>query len=315
MPVGKFAKWKVVLSEFDIVYITQKAIKGQALTDHLIENLVDRDYEPLTTYLLIHQVQGEWSTKNVKILPYLHCMKELCKKFMKIEFKHVPRILNGFADALATLSSMIQHPDKNYIDLIVVEIMDQHAYCFLVDEEPYGKPWYHHIKRFLATKEYPKNATNSQKRDLRRFTLAKKILRAGYFWMTMESDNIRYVQTCHQCQIHNDFIRVPLNELNVMGSPWPFAAWGMDMIGPIEPVASNRHRFILLSINYFTKWVEASTYKAVTKKVVTDFVRNNIVCRFGILESIIIDNADNLNNDFMREICEKFRIIHRNSTA
>jgi len=41
---------------------------------------------------LIHPVQGEWTTKNVKILPYLHCIKELCKKFTNIEFKHVPRI-------------------------------------------------------------------------------------------------------------------------------------------------------------------------------------------------------------------------------
>ncbi|XP_075111380.1 uncharacterized protein LOC107795531 [Nicotiana tabacum] len=103
--------------------------------------------------LLIHQVQGEWSTKNVKILPYLHYLKELCRKFMKIEFKHIPSIQNKFANALATLSSMIQHPDKNYIDPIKVEIRDQHSYCFHVDEEPDGKPWYHDIRKFLATRE------------------------------------------------------------------------------------------------------------------------------------------------------------------
>ncbi|XP_075103606.1 uncharacterized protein LOC142178175 [Nicotiana tabacum] len=147
------------------------------------------------------------------------------------------------------------------------------------------------------------------------FTLAKKILRAGYFWMTMESDSIRYVQKCHQCQIHGDFIRVPPNELNIMGSPWPFAAWGMDVIGPIEPTTSNGHHFILVDIDYFTKWVESSTYKAVTKKVVVDFVGNNIVGRFGIPMSIITDNAANLNSDLMREICEKFKIIHHSSTA
>ncbi|XP_070034549.1 uncharacterized protein [Nicotiana tomentosiformis] len=112
--------------------------------------------------LLIHQVQGEWSTKNVKILlvVYLHCVK-----FTKIEFKYVPRIQNEFADALATLSSMIQHPDKNYID---EEMRDQNAYCFHVDEELDGKPCYHDIRKFLATREYPKNATNGHKRALRR---------------------------------------------------------------------------------------------------------------------------------------------------
>nr|XP_009609808.1 uncharacterized protein LOC104103601 [Nicotiana tomentosiformis] len=89
----------------------------------------------------------------------------------------------------------------------------------------------------------------------------------------------------------------------------------MDVVGPIEPALSNEHRFILVAINYFTKWVEASTYKFVTKKVVADFVCNNIVCRFGIAESIITDNAANLNNNLMREIFQKYRIIHRNSTA
>lgn len=78
-----------------------------------------------------------------------------------------------------------------------------------------------------------------------------------------------------------------------MGSPWPFSAWSMDVIGPIEPPASNGHRFILVAIDYFTKWVEASTYKTVTKKVLADFVHNNIICRFGIPESIITDNAAN----------------------
>ncbi|XP_033511228.1 uncharacterized protein [Nicotiana tomentosiformis] len=251
--------------------------------------------------LPIHQVQEEWSTKNVKILPYLHRVKELCKKFTKIDFKHVPRIQNEFADALATLSSMIQHPDKNYIDPIEVKIRDQHPYCFHVDEKPDVKPRYHDLKKFLATREYPENATNGQKQSLKRlvnycflneeilygktpdlgllrcvdaaestrlleeihagtcgphmngFTLAKQILTDGYFWMTMESDNICYVQKCHQCQIHGDFIRVPLNELNVMGSPWLFNTWGMDVIGPIEPATSNGHRFILVVVDYFTK--------------------------------------------------------------
>ncbi|XP_070050548.1 uncharacterized protein [Nicotiana tomentosiformis] len=47
---GNLAKWQIILSKFDIVYITHKAIKGQALADHLAENPVDWDYEPLTTY-------------------------------------------------------------------------------------------------------------------------------------------------------------------------------------------------------------------------------------------------------------------------
>ncbi|XP_059310183.1 uncharacterized protein LOC132061366 [Lycium ferocissimum] len=92
-------------------------------------------------------------------------------------------------------------------------------------------------------------------------------------------------------------------------------AWGMDIIGPIEPLASNGHHFILVTIDYFTKWVEATSHKSVTKKVVADFVRNNLICRFGVPESIITDNGANLNSHLMKDICEQFRITHRNSTG
>ncbi|XP_070034959.1 uncharacterized protein [Nicotiana tomentosiformis] len=401
MPTGKLAKWQILLSELDIIYVTQKAVKGQTLADHLAENPVDGKYEPLKTYfpdeevpfigediaeaydgwrmffdgaanfkgegigailvseigqhypvsaklmflctnnmaeyeacilglrlaidmnfqelqiiedsdLLVHQVLGEWATKNTKILSYLHCVQELIKRFTKIEFKHVPRIQNEFADTLATMSSVIQHLDKNFIDYIPLEIRKQPAYCAHVEEEFDGNPWFHDIKEYLEKREYQKNATHTQKRTLQRlanhffrsrgtlyrrtldlgllrcvdakkasrlleeihaktcgphmngFVLAKKILRARYFWMTMETDYIKYVQKCNQCQIHADMIRIPPNELNTTSSPWPFSTWGMDVIRPIEPVASNGHRFILVAIDYFTKWVKVASYKAVT---------------------------------------------------
>ena len=115
--------------------------------------------------------------------------------------------------------------------------------------------------------------------------------------------------------MHGDLIRVPPHELNAMSSPWPFVSWGMDVIGPIEPAASNGHRFILVAIDYFTMWVKAASYKSVTKKVVADFFCNNIICRFGVPESIINDNGTTINSHLMKEICEQFKIIRRNSTA
>ncbi|XP_060211889.1 uncharacterized protein LOC132639463 [Lycium barbarum] len=133
---------------------------------------------------------------------------------------------------------------------------------------------------------------------------AIKILRAGYFWMTMESDCCKYVQRFHQCQIYSDLIKVPLSELNAMSSLCPFVACGMDVIGPIEPAASNGHQFILVAIDYFTKWVEATSHKSVIKKMVADFIRNNIICRFGIPEFVITDNGANLNSHMMKDICE-----------
>ena len=72
--------------------------------------------------------------------------------------------------------------------------------------------------------------------------------------------------------------------------------WGIDVIGTISPTASNGHRFILVAIDYFTKWVEAITLASVTAKAVERFIRRDIIARYGVPESIITDNAKNLNN-------------------
>ncbi|XP_070017772.1 uncharacterized protein [Nicotiana sylvestris] len=65
---------------------------------------------------------------------------------------------------------MIQHPDKNYIDLILVRIHNQPAYCAHVEEEADGKPWFHDIKEYRSKGEYPKHANHIQKRTLQRLS-------------------------------------------------------------------------------------------------------------------------------------------------
>ena len=79
--------------------------------------------------------------------------------------------------------------------------------------------------------------------------------------MTMKNDCCIFLQKFHKCQVHSDLIRVPPHELNVMSSPLTFVAWGMDVIGPIESTIFNGHIFIFVVIDYFTKWVEAASYK------------------------------------------------------
>jgi len=111
--------------------------------------------------------------------------------------------------------------------------------------------------------------------------MAKQIMRLGYYWLTMETDCINHARKCHKCQIYDDQIHVPPNPLHVISSPWPFSMWGIDIIGAISPKASNGHQFILVAIDYFTKWVEATSYANVTQSVVTKFVKKEIICRYG----------------------------------
>jgi transposase InsO family protein len=130
----------------------------------------------------------------------------------------------------------------------------------------------------------------------------------------MESDCFSYARKCHKCQIYADKVHIPPTPLNVMASPWPFSKWGIDVIGLIVPRASNGHRFILVAIDYFTKWVEAASYANVTKQVVVRFIKKEIICRYGLPNKIITDNDTNLNNKMMKELCETFKIEHHNSS-
>ncbi|KAH1193195.1 Gypsy retrotransposon integrase-like protein 1 [Glycine max] len=109
--------------------------------------------------------------------------------------------------------------------------------------------------------------------------MARKILRASYYWLTMESDYYAHVMKFHKCQAYADNVNVPPHPLNVMSSPWPFSMWGIDVIGAIEPKASNGHRFILVAIDYFTKWVEAASCTNVTRSVVVRFIKKDLVLK------------------------------------
>ncbi|PKI58384.1 hypothetical protein CRG98_021202 [Punica granatum] len=126
--------------------------------------------------------------------------------------------------------------------------------------------------------------------------LAKKIMRLGYYWSTVETDCVKHVRHCHRCQVYADQIKAPPNELRPMTALWPFSMWGIDVIGPINPKASNGHMFILVAIDYFTKWIEAITLASVTAKAVARFLRRDVIARYGVPATIIMDNAKNLNN-------------------
>ena len=143
--------------------------------------------------------------------------------------------------------------------------------------------------------------------------LARKILRAGYYWTTLESDCIHFVRTCKRCQLFANLNHMPPVSLNNFTSPWPFSSWGIDIIGQIHPKASNGHQYILVAVDYFSKWVEASSYSKLGAKQVSKFVINNIICRYGVPFEIISDNGSQFEGH-LKETLEKYKIRHHQSS-
>ena len=91
--------------------------------------------------------------------------------------------------------------------------------------------------------------------------------------------------------MHGDLIHVPPSELHALTSPWLFLVWGIDIIGKISPKSSSGHEYILVAIDYFTKWVEATSYAGLTAARVAKFIRSHIIYRYGVPHELILDRG------------------------
>ena len=87
----------------------------------------------------------------------------------------------------------------------------------------------------------------------------------------------------------------------------------MDIIEPVIPKASNGHDYILVAINYFTKWVEAASSKNVTQAMVDQFLKQYIIYHYVVPGELIINNGQNLNGKMIKQLCQQFKIRHCNS--
>ncbi|XP_050216005.1 uncharacterized protein LOC126667079 [Mercurialis annua] len=143
--------------------------------------------------------------------------------------------------------------------------------------------------------------------------LSRKIMRQGYFWLTMEADCIHFVRRCHNCQIHGDLSHIPPSELHSLTSPWPFSAWGIDIIGKIHPTASNGHEFIVVAIDYFTRWVEAKSYKILGAKQMAEFIETRLIYRYGVPHHIVSDNGVQFQGE-VRHLLHENGIEHHKSS-
>jgi hypothetical protein len=140
------------------------------------------------------------------------------------------------------------------------------------------------------------------------------IRRTGYFWPTMLEDCFEYYKGCQECQRFGNIQRVPASAMNPIIKPWPFRGWGIDLIGQIYPPSSKGHKFILLATDYFTKWVEAVPLKKVTSENMISFVKEHIIYRFGIPQTITTDQGTQFTSSEFCDFAEEMGIRLHNSS-
>ncbi|GKE63399.1 reverse transcriptase domain-containing protein [Tanacetum coccineum] len=94
-------------------------------------------------------------------------------------------------------------------------------------------------------------------------SVVTKALRIGYYWPTMHKDTRTLIRVCQDCQVHKHVLRNPQQKLTPIASPWPFYKWGIDIAGPF-PKGPGKVKFLIVAIDYFTKWIEAKPVATIT---------------------------------------------------
>ena len=94
---------------------------------------------------------------------------------------------------------------------------------------------------------------------------------------------------------------------------WPFAQWRLDIIEPFSMVM-RQLKFLVVGIDYFTKWVEAKPLATIMEKNVHSFIWKSIICQYGLPRVIVFDNGKQFDNDAFRNFCNQLGIKNHYSS-
>ena len=86
-----------------------------------------------------------------------------------------------------------------------------------------------------------------------------------------------------------------------------FEKWALDFVGPISPMSCKK-KYILVCMNYVTKWVEAKALFRALDKFVVEFIYEEIFTRFGVPREIVNDQGSQFTSKLMKELTTKYGI-------
>ncbi len=128
----------------------------------------------------------------------------------------------------------------------------------------------------------------------------------------MRNDIKKYAKTCFQCQQrgsmkqNNQKRTIPLTDI--------FERWSIDIVRPL-PITREGNRYIIVAMDYFSKWPEARLLKAANAETVATFIYEEIICRFGALRILQSDRGTHFINEVIWKLTKKFRVKHNLSSS
>ena len=139
-----------------------------------------------------------------------------------------------------------------------------------------------------------------------------KVLQSGFYWPSLFKEAHQMCRLCDKCQRLGKLSRhhmMPLNPILVVEL---FDVWGIDFMGPFP--TSYGHTYILVGVDYVSKWVEAIPCKTNDHRVVLKFLKANIFSRFGVPKAIISDGGSHFYNKPFENLMAKYGVKHRVAT-
>src|SRR5436190_15029925 len=129
-----------------------------------------------------------------------------------------------------------------------------------------------------------------------------------YYWPNMYNDICSYIETCDNCQRRGPTTRK--EELIPLRVRAPFDKIGIDIKGPL-PLTTKRNRYLVVAMDYFTKWPEAKAIPNAKAETVAQFIFEEIICRHGVPKEILSDRGTHFNNALIDELCRRYQTKYR----
>ncbi|XP_015949271.1 uncharacterized protein LOC107474180 [Arachis duranensis] len=246
------------------------------------------------------QVNGSYQAKDSLLQKYLEKVRELSNQFKQVTIQHVPRERNTRADLLSKLAST--KPGVGNRSLIQGMLKEPAVTLHLTK---IGPSWLDPLVDFLESGKLSddKKAAKALRREAAKYAtiqgqLFKKglsqpllkclhpeqtdyVLREVPTTLSMMEDSKKFVKKCVKCQENANFHRTPASELSLLMSSRPFAQWGVDLLGPF-PVGLGQVKYLIVAINYYTKWIEAEPLASISSSNCRKFMwRQGLKGRLG----------------------------------
>ena len=136
-------------------------------------------------------------------------------------------------------------------------------------------------------------------------------IKTRYYWPQFYNDIREYVKSCDACQRRGGAHKN--NLLHPIPVHSPFYQIGIDIVGPL-PRTQRGKRYIMVAMDYLTKWPEARPLTEATAEKVAEFIYEQIICQHGCPQIILSDRGTHFNNKVVERLMRKFTINHLLST-